>query len=44
MVYRITGGIGLLLLGLTMVSGGAIPTAITGVFLLVAGITLLDGV
>ncbi len=40
MVYRIAGGIGLTLLGLSML-GIAIPAAITGVALLVGGVALL---
>lgn len=43
MVFRITGGIGLLLLGLQMVGVAAIPSLIIGVLLLVAGIALIAG-
>lgn len=43
MVYRICGGIGLTLLGLSVV-GIAIPTIFTGVFLIIGGIALLAGI
>lgn len=44
MIYRISGGIGLLLLGLSTLGVAAIPGAIIGVCLLVAGIALLAGI
>ena len=44
MVYRITGGIFLILLSFNMLGVTAIPQQITGVFGLIAGIALLAGV
>lgn len=43
MVYRITGGIALGILGLTTLGLTAIPAVVTGIFLLIAGIALLAG-
>lgn len=43
MVYRITGGIFLLLTGLTMLGITTIPTIFIGVCALIAGIALLGG-
>ncbi len=43
MIYRITGGIGLTLLGLASL-GVAVPALVTGIFLLVGGIALLAGI
>lgn len=43
MVYRIAGGIGITLLGLSMVGVTAIPSIITGIALLIGGIALLAG-
>lgn len=42
MVYKIAGGIGLTLLGITML-GIDIPEQITGISLLIAGVALLAG-
>jgi hypothetical protein len=44
MVYRIAGGIGLLLLGIGMAGLGGIPGPITGAFLVVGAIGLLAGI
>ncbi len=44
MVYRIAGGIGLLLLGLGMVGLGGVPAPLTGAFLVVGAIGLLAGI
>lgn len=44
MVYRITGGIAFLLIGLTYLGVAAIPSSVTGVFTLIAGIALLVGI
>jgi hypothetical protein len=44
MVYRICGGIGLTLLGASMLGLVGIPTILTGIFLLVGGVALLAGV
>lgn len=43
MVYRICGGIGLLLLGLSMV-GVAVPEMKISIFLIIGGIALLAGI
>ncbi len=43
MVYKIAGGIGLILLGLGMAGIGGIPHALTGIVLAIAGIALLAG-
>jgi len=44
MVYRITGGITFLLLGLQAFGVGVIPGVIVGIFALVTGVSLLAGV
>ncbi len=44
MVYRITGGIFLVLLGISMLGITALPDGIIGVFGLIAGIALLVGI
>jgi hypothetical protein len=44
MVYRITGGIFLLLTGLIAIGITAIPAVLVGVLALIAGIALLAGV
>lgn len=43
MVYKIAGGVGLTLLGLSMLGLTAVPQVLTGVLLLIAGIALLAG-
>ena len=43
MVFRICGGIAFLFLGLGMLGIAKLPDAVTGVFLLIAGIALLAG-
>lgn len=40
-IFKIAGGIGLALLGLSMLSVLSLPAWVTGIFLLVAGIALL---
>jgi len=44
MVYKITGGIFLILLGISLLGIAGVPDVITGVFGLIAGIALLAGV
>jgi hypothetical protein len=44
MVYRICGGIGLTLLGISMLGVVGVPAIITGIFLTIGGIALLAGV
>lgn len=43
MVYRICGGIGLTLLGASML-GLAVPAVITGIFLVIGGVALLAAI
>ena len=43
MVYRICGGIALLLLGLGAIGMNTIPTPLIGLFLLIGGVALLAG-
>lgn len=43
MIYRITGGIAFLLIGLQNVGVG-IPPMVTGIFAIIAGVALLAGV
>lgn len=42
-IYRIAGGIGIILLALPLLGILAVPSLVTGLFLLVAGIALLAG-
>lgn len=45
MVFRITGGIGILLLGLSMAgAAGIVPEPLTGLLLAIAGLALLLGI
>ena len=44
MLWRLAGGLGLLLLGLGMLGLPGIPKAITGALILVGGIALLAGI
>jgi len=44
MIYKIAGGIFLLLLGISLVGVTVIPSLITGIFGIVAGIALLSGI
>lgn len=43
MVYRVCGGIGLLLLGIGAIGMNNIPAPLIGVFLVIGGIALLAG-
>lgn len=43
MVYRVAGGIFLLLLGLDFLGVGGVPSTITGIVGVIAGIALLAG-
>ena len=43
MIYRIAGGVGITLLGFSMVGEAIIPTFVVAVFLIVGGIALLAG-
>lgn len=43
MVYRICGGIGLVLLGLGLAGIASVPDVVTGIFLLIGGLGLLAG-
>lgn len=44
MVFKITGAIALILLGLPLIGVGAIPPIITGILLIIAGAALAIGV
>lgn len=44
MVYKICGGIGLILLGAGMLGFNGFPDVVTGIFLFIAGIALLAGI
>jgi hypothetical protein len=44
MIYRIAGGIFLLLTGLAAIAGLGIPASVIGICAIVAGIALLAGV
>jgi len=44
MLFRICGGIGLTLLGLSQVGINGIPPIVTGIFLIIGGIGLLAGI
>lgn len=44
MLYRISGGIGFILLGLSMAGNALVSNGVTGVILVVAGVALLAGI
>lgn len=44
MVYRVTGGVGLLLLGLSTAGFLSVGSGLIGIVLIIAGIALLAGV